>query len=901
MNKNAKTTLLVLASALLLAGCNNGTISASSNSNSEGGASSTSSVSPVDSGSSSSSEQEATKYAIVDRTGEGVTITLSASKAAKGETVTITVQLEANYVLNGLYANNVACTKVNDATYTFVMGDTAVAITASLSISGDVVTSGDIALSLTKQSDGTYKGTFTAESEKAFIVVAGDKEYGYGAVDFNRSYAYIGDVYVSGSKATTRINVGGNATYEITFDLTKEKPIAIYRTGILHALESTSDVHSYFCGSFSGRNVLDGGAYNVKNLNHVEYSSTKSHVDYTWDLYSDGSFATAKDKLTNKVSNVYKSVKDGIYTVVDQYVETFKDSDGVYVDRTKTQDTVAYSGKYKIVSEVENSHYETTSEKAAADIATPSHEMHSINSEIQYGYYVGYTVESELKACDRVYSAKKNSDNSFTTTISSWKNYEDSEAVRTRYAYDITIDINADGTLKSVSYLETYYTKENWNFSDSDANGGTAVSGKEGEIKNMSSVSYGYGAAKSEAISFDITPYFISSIDKVTVKSNDDTSLDEGHIVYKEVIDECRRDPYTPTLKDDSASGYITALKIEYSPSTALDLWEYGVVASDDTSIVGNSSTNPRQWIGCGAGTTEVTIGNHSSNDVTKKVSVTIENAPLPTSYYVWAYGDETDTDVPSSSKVSIKAGRIMKVYLWASPNDCVATPIVSCSSSNIKVSVSEKTVKPTGSAYAISTYPAYILTIDASKVSTETALAETITVKDERDANFSTKISLEVRPGSASLLPSSIEGTTWVSHNYNSDDGVTSTDPRYMEYSTYVDAKLSFSSENGKEIGGTMYKKGTLTVTTSSGDETYNFYYNYGVGDSGGLSLKVASTDSMSFTIGCSLLEDYGLIGVYAYTSSWSGGEDTTETDIIGCPEDDDVAVEYEWFALSA
>ena len=903
MKKTIKTSLLVLASALLLAGCGE---TNSTDSNSTGSETSQNSGSDQSSkgneGGNSSSEPTVTTYAIVDRTADGISITLSKTKAAKGDTVEITVALEDGYILLGIYANSKECTKVDDTHYTFVMGDSAVAITASLSVTGDVVTSGDVAISLTKQEDGTYKGTFNAESNKSLIVIAGGKEYGYGSVDFDRSYADISDVYVSGSTSTTQIRLGGNAKYEITFDLTKERPISFYRTGIFKAPSSASEISSYFCGSYAGRNVLDSGAYNVKGLNHVSYRNSRSDISYTWDLYQDGSLATAT-KLTDDtdVSHVYKSLNDNVLTVVDEYVETGKDSDGNYYDRTKTQDTVKYSGKYSIVDEVENSHYEMTAYRASQEVITPSHELHSMNSEIQYGYYIGYTVEDELKACNRTFTTSTNDDGSFTTAVYAWKNYEDDEAVHTRYQYDTTININADGTLKSVTYKEVYHTESTWSFDDSDTeNGGSAKTGKSGKTVQTSSVSYGYGDAISSDSGFDVTPYFISSISNVTVTSRKLSTKTDGHVKYKEVIDECRRDPFTVDVDEDSASGYTTTLKLDYLPSTALDAWEYGVVSSDDTTIVGLNESHPREWIGTGAGTTEVTIGNHTTNSVTYKKAITVDEAPAPTSYYVWAYGDEGDDDIPTSSSVVIKAGKRMKVYLWASPTDCVAKPVVSCSNANISLSVSEQ-VK--ADKVSISSYPAFILTIDASNVTTDTNLTETITVTDSRDSSVSSEIKLTVKAGTQSLLPSSIEGTTWTAHDYSEE--VNSSDPRYMEGS-FVAATMKFTAEDGKEIDGTMYKKGSLTLT---GTSTYNFYYYYGIGDSGSMVFKLAdagngssTSDSLtSFEIGGSTLEDYGLLGLYACETTWSG-QDTTDTNyLIGYPEEEDDAVEYEWFTLDA
>lgn len=905
MKNSISKLLLVLASATLLASCGGQTPSSSDSNNASSASDSLASDSGTSSSgdSSSSSPVVETEYAIIDRTGAGITITLDKTKAKKGETVTIAVALDANYVLNGLYANKNACTKVSDSVYTFVMGDSAVAITASLSVTGDVVTSGDVAISLTKQADGTYKGMFTAENEVNFLIVVGANEYGYGAVDFDSSYADIDSQYVSNSKATTRIALAGNGVYELTFDVTKDKPISIYRTGILRAPKTAEEISSYFCGNYAGRNVLDSGAYNVKGVNHVEYRNSRTLTSYTWDLYQDGSLAKATNLSTQKVSSVYKSIKDNVYTVVDEYIEGQNDAKGNPFDKTKTSDTVKYSGKYSIVDEVSNSHYEKTLTDATRDMLTPSHELHSVNVEMLYGYTVGYTIEDELKACDRTFKGVTNDDGSFTTTVSSWKNYQDSENVHTRYEYEITININADGTLKSGSYLETYYTESAFLFNDSAANGGSVRPGMEGETIQSSSYAYGYGEAKQEATNFDVTPYFVTSLSNLTIKSNQDKSKEEGHVAYQEVLDESRRDPNLLSIDDDNVTGYTSALHFDYAPSTALDVWEYGIVDSDDKNIVGKSTHRSAEWIGTGPGTTEITIGNHSTNNVTIKGSVTVDDAPAPSNYYVWAYGNEGDDDVPTSSAVSMKAGRRMTVYLWASPIKVVARPIVSCSNSDIKLTVSDEQVLPTGVGSTISSYQAYLLTIDASNITTDATLTETITVKDARDDSVNSTIQLAIKPGVASQLPASIEGTSWTAHNYSD---VADTDPRYMSGS-FVAANLTFSAEDGKTINGKMYKKGTLYIV--QGSETYNFYYNYGVGDSGSMVLSLVSAESYGtdassmtdFAIGGSTLEEYGLIGIYASLTYYSGA-DSTETDyLVGYPEDDEGPAEYEWFTLDA
>lgn len=902
MKKTVKL-LAVLACAGLLAGCGN-----------NGGAESkqSESVSTSESGgdnSSASGVTPETEYAIVDRTGVGVHLTFSKTKAKKGETVIVNVTLDEGYVLIALYANKVACTKVNDTTYSFVMGDSAASITASLNAVGDVTLSGDLAAVFSKQEDGSYKANITCESATKLLVNVGNNQYGYGAVDFDLSYADIDSVHVSSSNIT-QFELGGNAIYEVVFDLRRgEKPISVYRTGILKAPADADEIASYFCGSYAGRNVLDGGAYNVKRLNHVEYRNSRTLVQYSWDLHLDGSIAKAKNLSTDKTASVYKAIKDNVYTVVDEYIESGTDSNGKAYDRTKLGDTVKYSGKYAIVDEVSNSHYEKTLFSATRDVETPSHELHSINMGMQYGYSVGYVIEDELKACDRKFDAKKNDDGSFVTTVNSWKNYADSNNAHTRYEYAITISINADGTLKSGSYEEIYYTESNFNFNDAASNGGSVKPGMEGETIESSSYSYGYGAPLSTPIDFDTAPYFITSISNLKVKSNKDKTKEEGHVKFKEVLDEARRDPNLKSVEYDSV-GYTTTLHFDYAPATALDSWEYGIVASEDNSIVGKNVSRPLEWTANGPGTTEITVGNHSTNDVTMKTNVVVDEAPAPKEYYVWAYGNETEEDVPNSSAVAIKAGRRMNVYLWGSPVDCAIRPELSCSNSNVKLTLSDEMVVPTASPIAAN--PAYLLTIDASAVSTETKLTETITVKDKGDSSLESKITLTINPGTPSLLPSSIVGTSWTAYDFVGKDGVKDTDPRYMS-GNFVAAKLDFSDEVGKTTtNGLVYNKGTLTLTKNN--EVYHFYYHYGVGDSGTMLLSLMSAEAMTsgtsgdtmtmtdFEIGGATLEDYGLLGIYACESTYSGAGETEKNYLIGgYPEEEDGLAEYEWFTLDA
>lgn len=838
---NKKQFVALLVSMALLAGCNNEGNPTSSAPNGSGDIAS--SILPDSSnGGTPSTSKPVTTYSIVDRTGDGVTLTLSKTEAPKGETITITVSVAEGFVLTGIYANDTACTKVNDTTYTFVMPDQSVVLTSKLTVTGEAIVTGDVAARLDKQADGTFKGTITANVSSKIAVKVGNTTFGYAAIDLDSSFGDIGDA------SSDSFRISGNGVYEIRFDASKgTKPITIVRKGFVHAPQSADDLATAFCGDYAGRNVNDGGTYNAPNIKKATYRNTRSAVSYEWNLYANNiSIATATNILTEETTTVYKKLTANNYRVVDTYIETGKDSLGIYWDDTKRNDGIAYSADYEVVANPTDSHYQMAADYAARDLATPSHEMHSVDRDMHYGYRTGFTVEDEVKAVGRVFTGTANADGTYTTTVKSWKNYQDSNSKRSRSSYEISVTFNADSTVKSGSYKEYAFDDTNWNYNDNDAdNGGSAIAGKNGTTIQISSYSYEYGAVTENAPAFDETPYFITNITAADVTSKD---LEANHIQQNDIVEDWRT-PQRESIESDSY-GYSSLLHMTFEPSTALNRWQYGVVASSDMRVVGTPVNGTYGFQALRTGTSTLTINGHVPGSASKTVDVTVVNGVQPKNYYFMAAAGY-DEDFVDASHVQVRAGSTTAVRLVISPVNANYNPTITVSNPNVTVTL-DNDYDTSRDAY----YTAKILRIDATAMTNTSNETVKLYVSDNWDPTYRTeanfKVDLDIvvtaKPA-AGLWPSTLAGTTWTSNR-----DLTS------EKTFYEDATIQFTDET-VTIDSKSYSKAILNVTSGSkAISNYIMGYTY---DANTPSLKFVGTKNSGWD--------------YVYTPSVINAQDGT------------------------
>lgn len=802
MKKSMKNIALFVLAASLLGACGN--------SNSP----TTSGNTPNSSSTSNSSNILDEEYAIVIRSTTGITITADKQKAKAGETVTLTVHVLDGYTLNSITINDkTEATKISDTEYTFVMPYQQAIIRARLAIEGDVVISGDVTAVLTLDEKGIYSAKnikIENQANLAYFVKGSDNTSSKLSVGLIDNYKTNADVQLyNGSDSNVSFTLAGNAYYDFYYDPSNaSEPCYIQRVGLIHAPENISQFQSLL----SGRVKSDLATYPT-GITSVSYTSTKSNDDYHWDLYHDSSYATIKALGTDTLKAVdYRKLDGDLLTIVDTYVEsTYDDS--------RPEDNKKISAKYSVVDEIDDGYrsYQLLAKDAEHKATHYSHDVYSIDRNIHYGYRTGFDTEfnDTLKSFDRDYSYKTNDDGTYTATIHSWKTtapVTDSSSgtsygKKEHLTYDIEITFNKAGNLLSGSYVEKTYDDKAYDF-DKDAflpNGELQFT-----LNEEMHFAYTYGEAKSGTPSFNTDPYFVKSIDSFSIEK---TGLDKNKIAL-----------------EDRVSEYVVA---SYSPATALDTWQYGIISSSNTAVIGPRSVNePLLFVGKSAGTSTLTLGNYTTNNVTKTVDVTIEDDYRVMQWYM----SPTDGDYDNilAARATILANTVREVYCYASKLTSIDVPFTPVSSNETYLRVSKNGQK-------------LVLDATGAKDITE-AVTVNVTIQSPKyeDGIKEEVFSITINP------------------NNTKEEGI-------VGVWTGIDA-----SNSNQTVTLTFNEDGTGSlVTTKKGSFTFNYTF-----------------DKNSGTIRFSKLSDYELnllisydggkdeIKLCAYTYGWN---DDYEQDVVG------------------
>lgn len=646
MAKKKIALLLIPAAALILAGCGD-TGSSSTTLPGSSGSDTTSSIGGGSSDSSSSSTLPATEYQVNVPSKNGVTITADKETAKAGDTVTLTITLQDGYSLTGLTVNGEEIpfeATGTTFTITFTMPDFDAHIDCTLALTNATVSiGGDIVAAMTEE-NGVYvaKNVQAVNTSNIYIAVAGENGaytyFAYGELARTKCFGEItySDLQfnevtlpggaITGDQATdSLIELGGNAAYDITYAPAAGE-VYIQRVDVLNLPSTPEAFESLFAG-----NILSESSNYPANVNAVTFSDNLTGNDYSWKLYANNtSLATVTNEDRGTTSYVYKTVKDGVYTIVDNYIEgvtyTNPYSDGrtnLYVDDSASEDTYAYSGKYNVVDVVESGtrDHQISEEDALFTANHYSHDMYSIDRMQWEGYRSSYSLEDDLVDAGRVVTSVENDDGSFTTTISSYKTFDPvnvSSAYarmteRTHIEYDIVTTFTAAGAPLEGSYREMKYGENEYNFDDGEFYPGMEQNG--GTLVKRFNYTYSYGDADTTAPTFDADPYFATA---VTAHLEDS----DGNDVTS-----------TPVNGGWSTADDEPALVIEATgenASTALDTWQYGVVSSSSNVFV------PDEWTqgvyvasNTVTGTATLTLGNFVDNNAAGTIDITVENAPV--------------------------------------------------------------------------------------------------------------------------------------------------------------------------------------------------------------------------------------------------------------------------------
>lgn len=851
-----KTKLLAtLFVAGLLVGCNTPTSSVSSVSSSSTSNSSissnvssnieSSSVSSESSSvSSSSSSSVAQSFIVSLPTGTGYTIQANKTSATKGETIELTITIEDGYTIDTLTLNGSALTYTGNNPYSasFAMPNNDAIIRISLTVEGDITIVGSVSAPMVWDNTcGAYVARGVKVTSKANIniqVKDGDntKLLGYGELYHERSYGYIEMNYVSGSSSGLTLNAG--ATYDIYYQPSLgENPIYIQRTS-LDVLPNSIDS---FYSLFGNSSPTSGQTSFPDNLTSVDYKNSSTNEAYTWKLLSDTkAIGNVKNATmgTNKAV-VYKELDatNNLYTVVDSYVESVNDS-------TVKDDTTKFSAKYDVVGNIEDgySRYQRTLNAVEDDIRIPSHNLRSLEFDTHYAYRTGFdnTFNPTIVGTSVNITSTSNGDTTFNSILNSWKSIDyskDAQSNRTdkiHYVYEVNVKCNENGSI-----IDYVYTEHEYGISYYDFNKESFIIGSGYESVDPTKIivaSYGYDEIHEDE-NFDTTPYFITSLEGTTIQSRINTTV-KNQLNVGEVIGESS----------------VQLIDFAIAPSTALDVWQYGVISVTGDAITPRVGRN-FVFDAVAEGNSVVTIANHTKNSgVSIDVPVAVADGVLARSFYMQdGYYAPESAPLDSATSATIYADSITRFGFAVSPsNASLANVKFDITNTNIIKSI---TVVKVGNVNYID--------VDTTGASVSTLTSVRVNVyKDVMDGN-PTEFYFKVQPA---LVNFSLTGV-WV-------DNVTD---------KTVD--ITFNEDGTGSL--------TLYGVSSNTTITFNYVYNKSTNS---ISLsnisKPSGVDYVRFEI---KIDTDGTLLVYLgfETNDWESYESYLE-DIIGSYYEDDYGDDY-------
>lgn len=825
----------LLSLSLLLASCGGGNTSASDGSNS--GASDQTSTS-AGAGSSTSAQQE--KYVVSLPKVTGVTVTSDKEKAVKGETVTLTIALEDGFLLKSIALNGSenSISKVNETTYTFVMPNQSAVITVSLGINAAVSLQGEIATALTKGSDGIYsaKNISVAKLSK-FSFFVGSTKLTLKDIDSTKCFCDVSDYYSSTDTSSDQpeLLLAGGAVYDFFYDENADPEAGtcyIRRTKLLSFPSDVSTLHSLFDGRAKSEPTMW-----PSNVKKVSYKNNVLDEDYSWENGTNGSLAKVKTIKGADKAVTYRAIDDKTYTVVDNYTDS-------EAHAWTGDDYDIYAGKYNIVNLESDigtgrGHYDVSKFASDYEAHIYSHNMDALYFDFMDGYYVGFNPDTSigtdgLKKYNISITSTETADG-FKTVLSSWRDIDTTQVTSiseadkevNHYVYNGTFVFDKAGAPISGVYSGIKYGTDAY-----DMASGTFLDGGESKGVTVDDLSwnYEYGEVTSE-VSFDTTPYFISSLENV-------------------VINDGKTDKVAPANAVQRSSNNVfvnDSLTFDYLPTTALDKWQYSITKSSDTSVIRpRSSSEPYRFVAAAKGTSTLTIGNNTTNSPSKDVAVeVVDNVTVHSFYLIGKDGPYSASNelLTTATSFSVEAGKKMTFQIWGSPSS-IALPVTLVSGNGSLVSVNAYSDSSSGQEI-------WYAEFDASKASVTSNTVVDVTVNSNYyESGFGPSvINVTVTPATehVSLLGG------W----------------------TLSGAEKTATMNVQQYVTGDKSTYSTITI----GDTSYSFTYSYD-DTTGKTSLNPAS--GLAY-VAMSYDSETDELGIFACVQDWGGQDEITTTAILG------------------
>ena len=603
--------------------------------------------------------------------------------ATVGSTVTFTAKVkDINLVsIKEITMNDTPLTSTGNNQYSFTMPDRDVTIRAKLTwqtTDSEVVLTGDDYIPLVKNTEtGLYEAKGIQLNEDSsfayWTTLLGDTDeptqLTYQDLDFYKCFASI----ETSRDDETSFELPGGFTYDFYYDPSAElRPAYIKRVAVDTLPNSTTTLENLFDHGKSSETTYPE---NVKKVTY-ENSLTQEHYEFT--RYQDNkSYATVTNLQGVQQAIVYKSLEDDNYQFVDTYIEGRNDP-------TKKDDTEAKSANIKVFDTqaaadasnwknfpANSGGVETSLREATFDANHYSHDMNSIEFDIMYAYRFGFASDY-LQSSNIDISTKANADSTFTTTIDSYKTLVDASSnLYEHYEYDVELSFTSDGSLLGGTYKEKVYNQNDYNF-DSGKEGFLPGGENRGTLVKTLEFSYEYSETLDQMPSMDMSQYFISDISKVTINNDSFNSDDTKNILKKGDIIE----------KGDN-------FDIDYSPTTALDAWQYEIIKSTNEDVIGRGNYSSWQYRALKNGTSTLTVGNQTTNEHTMDIDVTVDSTPVRSVYFDTVNGNKDDlveTEESGADYVYVYDSKKSYVTLKASPHGADNTSLVFTSSNeNVK------------------------------------------------------------------------------------------------------------------------------------------------------------------------------------------------------------------------
>ena len=617
---------------------------------------------------------------------DAFTYELNKTKAEEGTSIVFKIlTIRDGFEVKSVKANKTELTAGSDGkTYTFSMPDRSVTIVVEFSVTGDIVLAGEVVANLEKEGDiyvaRNVKVSGTQSDAKFSFVVKSEsgETTNLSVLDLDESKSF-GTIRMTGDKDYV-LSVGTGATYDFYFDPDANPEYGrcyIQRVGYDTLPTTTAGLEKLLITSKTVRSEYSIYPTGYRGA-HFEIGDNTTedavYLNYDYKLYENNvSFAKVVDLTPMSDKDpmyVYKSYDEANdrYTVVDtfeKYQGKMMINDDYY--RPSYNNNTAYSGVFDVMEGDDWGYRFKINEKNAyRNVVNSAHMPHYfLEREFYYAYRSGFDSDSGVSWSKIDIVPTANADGTFSVSLDSIKEINTNstggigESIECAYVYDADMTFTKAGALTSLTYREKLFDSDKWDFAAHEAK-----TGQKGTTIKTINATYEYGNPYSGAPNdpdFDLSDYFISSFDTSKVQffnsklsDRHDVASGESYVGINDYI----------YLVDDEGqyNQYLVNKKDFYSPSTALDLWEYAPVASSNEDVISHKDTDVYyQMSASNIGKSTLTFNNHVDGTGTSfDLEVNVDYGSLLRYFYLM----EIDSPITTAQSASVRAGGVYQYYV---------------------------------------------------------------------------------------------------------------------------------------------------------------------------------------------------------------------------------------------